>query len=87
MMNRRSLLALGAGLIVGEPARRAYSFLNGSGFDLTMVAGDGYSSLATQHGLKVLYYERFSGSLGAFLKRSAELDANARAAYGPGILL
>ncbi len=32
-MDRRSLLALGAGLIVGEPARRAYSFLNGFGFD------------------------------------------------------
>lgn len=27
MISRRSLLALGAGLIVGEPARRAYSFL------------------------------------------------------------
>lgn len=32
-MNRRQLLALGAGLVVGEPARRAYSFLNGFGFE------------------------------------------------------
>lgn len=33
-MNRRQLFALGAGLIVGEPARRAYSFLNGHGLEL-----------------------------------------------------
>lgn len=32
-MNRRQLLALGAGLVVGEPVRRAYSFLNGHGLD------------------------------------------------------
>lgn len=32
-MNRRQLLALGAGLVVGEPARRAYSFLNGCGLN------------------------------------------------------
>lgn len=30
-MNRRNLIQLAGGLIVGEPARRAYSFLNGHG--------------------------------------------------------
>jgi hypothetical protein len=34
-VNRRGLLTLSVGLIVGEPARRAYSFLNGSGLDTT----------------------------------------------------
>lgn len=32
-MNRRNLIQLAGALVVGEPARRAYSFLNGYGIE------------------------------------------------------
>ncbi len=50
---------------------------------MTCVTGD--SIWAAEHGLTVLYHARFVGSLDEFLKKSAELNARARAVYGLGI--
>ncbi len=84
-MNRRQLLLGTGALIVGEPARRAYSFLNGAGLDRAIAFGPFYPGavewLAGGHVLA------FQGTLEQFLKHSEILNRQVRAAYGPGILL
>lgn len=89
-MNRRQLLLGSGALLVGEPVRRAYSFLNGSGIDgdMTLVACiGGHSFFANERLCSVIYAARFTGSLDEFLRASDVLDAHARAVYGvPGAL-
>jgi hypothetical protein len=56
-MNRRSLLKLATGLIVGEPALRAYSFLNGHGLPRVTVEAFGKGFVAMRDGFVTEWVE------------------------------